>query len=77
MKKDEGARYAIEVDGVVRTHRDDVSHALDAVLVLRGSPGNKMVRVVDTHTGQTVTGDARRGLAPEARTPLFSRRPVN
>jgi hypothetical protein len=31
LKKDEGARYAIEVDGVVRTHRDDVAYALDAL----------------------------------------------
>jgi hypothetical protein len=37
-----------------------------------------MVRAVDTHTGQAVTGDARKGVAPEAGTPLFSnaRRPT-
>jgi hypothetical protein len=36
VKKDEGARYAIEVDGVVRTHRDDSTIALGAAVVLRG-----------------------------------------
>jgi hypothetical protein len=44
LKKDEGARYAIEVDGVVRTHRDDVAYALDAAVVLRSSPGGARCR---------------------------------
>ena len=34
MKKDQGARYAIEVNGVVRTHRDELTIAFDAAAVL-------------------------------------------
>ena len=69
MKKDEGARYAIEVDGAVRTHRDDVSIALEAAAYLREKQGNKIVRVVDTYTGLTVPEPSKS--RPAAATPLF------
>src|SRR5262245_47514478 len=74
VKKDEGARYAVEVDGVVRTHRDDMAVAVDAAAVLRSSPGNKMVRVVDTLTGMTVPDRIAR---PSVDAPLFRSGPQN
>jgi hypothetical protein len=68
VKKDQGARYAIEVDGIVRTHRDVLTIALDAAAILREK--NTLVRVVDTHTGQTVTQDPSNGII-SLRTFLF------
>jgi hypothetical protein len=58
----------------VRTNRDDVTNAVAAAVVLRESPGNKMVRVVDTHTGMTVPDGAIR---PSADALLFSKGPRN
>ena len=43
MKKDIGARYEIIVDGVSRSHRDDLTIALKTADYLRSKPGNKMV----------------------------------
>jgi hypothetical protein len=69
VKKDQGARFAIEVDGIVRTHRDELTIAFDAAAVLREK--NAFVRVVDTHTGQTVTQDPRKARSAAAGSPLF------
>jgi hypothetical protein len=44
MIKDTGARYAIEVEGVVRTHRHDMTNALDAAVVLGENAGHTLVR---------------------------------
>jgi hypothetical protein len=72
MKTDTGARYEIIVNGVSRTHRDDLTIAIETAEHLRLKPENKMVAVKDTVTGQIVTRDASKDLKPDAM-PLLRR----
>jgi hypothetical protein len=54
MTTDTGARYAIVVNGVVRSHRDALPIALAAATYLRTKAGNPQVVVRDLGTGKTV-----------------------
>jgi hypothetical protein len=66
MKTDTGARYEIIVNGVSRTHGDDLTIAIETAEHLRLKPENKMVAVNDTQTGQIVTRDASKDPKPDA-----------
>jgi hypothetical protein len=54
MTTDTGARYAIVVNGVVRSNRDALPIALAAATYLRTKAGNPEVVVRDLVTGNTV-----------------------
>ena len=51
---EEGARYAIVVDGVVRTHRDRLEIAMEAASVLKACRPYSRVVIQDLQTGAEV-----------------------
>jgi hypothetical protein len=49
-----GARYAIVIDGTVRTHRDTREAAFEAANVLQASNPHAKVIIRDLQTGQEI-----------------------
>jgi hypothetical protein len=51
---EDGARYAVVVDGIVRTHRDTLEVALEAASVLKACHPYSKVVIRDLRTGKEI-----------------------
>ncbi len=61
-----GARYAITVDGVVRTHRDSHEAAFEAANVLKALRPYTKIVISDLQTGAEIDPEKPWTTAPEA-----------
>jgi hypothetical protein len=55
-----GARYAISIDGTVRTHRDVQDIAIEAAEFLKTQNPYSKVMIRDLQTGETVETQSRK-----------------